>query len=237
MSSWPLIKKINEKFQSDCIFTDLQRVHMLFDKKGVPIMERFDTDNEFWTEKNPLPVNSIANDEEILALWETPIFKPHETLFRQTQDEVRWMMKIRDKYPKTTVLLIGQSVEIVKAWDNMDELVIRLQGFTNRLGNVYIPEKKDIPTPVVTCYMIQTFGDASPKDKPKPIILTAVPNTKYNWYCLHCAKRFPSKHCTRCLPPTPVNKESLDKLGTYYCNGDCKKTDWKRHKKECVRHE
>jgi hypothetical protein len=235
VGSWPLIKTINEKFQTDCVFVDLNRVYLLFDDKGKPIMDRFDTDNDFWTEENPLPVNSIADDEEVLVLWNEPTFRVGETLFTQTRDEVLWMMKIRDKYPKTTVLVIGQSVEMVKGWDSMDELAIRLQGFTNKIGAPnFTPEKKDIPTPVIRCYMIQTFGDFAPKGRGKPVVLTTVPNMRYNWYCRHCAKVFPDKRCPRCIPkPVKNEKDSLDKPGTYYCNAECQKADWKRHKKEC----
>jgi MYND finger len=233
MGSWPLIKTLNAKFPTDCVFIDLERVSLLFDDKGIPIMERFDSESEFWTHTNPLPVNAIADKNDILELWEDPIFKPKEALFRQTQDEIKWMMKIHDAYPKTTILVIGQSVEIVKAWDSMDELVIRLQGFTNSLGSpAYIPEKKDIPTPVITCYMIQSFGDA-PQGKPKPMILTTVPNMSYNWYCRYCAKCFPSKRCPKCAPGSKDNPKSLEKKGTFYCNAECQKADWKRHKKEC----
>ena len=233
MGSWPLIKILHQKFPEDCIFVDLERVRLLFDEDGVPIQERFDSDNEFWTVDNPLPVNSIADNQEVLELWNDPVFKPGETLFRQTQEDVEWMMKIREQNPKTTILVIGQSVTTVKAWDTMDELVIRLQGFTNRFGSPnYIPEKKNILTPIITCFMIQTFGEAPPTDQPQPVILTTMPNMKYNWYCRHCAKIFPKNQCSRCR--SELNPDDpLAKPGTWYCNKECQKADWKRHKKEC----
>ncbi len=189
VGSWPLIKLLHEKFPTDCIFIDLQRVILLFDKNGFPIKERFDTDNTFWTKDNPLPVNSIENAEEVLELW-------RERKFQQTQDEVRWMMKIRDKYPETTILVIGQDVESL------------------------------------TCYMIQTFKDQSHTGKPKPVILTTVPNMKYNWFCRHCGKIFPSKQCPACAP-VQNSKDTLAKSGTFYCNADCQKADWAHHKQTC----
>lgn len=229
MGAWPLIKIINEKFPKDCIFADLERIHLLFDGKGMPIMDRFDTDNKFWTADNPLPVNSIADDNEVLELWKNPIFRPREALFRQNQDNIRWMMKIRDKYPDKITLVITQSIENVKAWNSMDELAIRMQGFTNKIGGPdLVPEKKDIPTPVIVCYMIQTFGKAS-----SIVVLATEPNMKYGWYCRHCAKCFPNKRCPKCVP-TKEDNDTISKIGTYYCDAECQKADWSRHKKVCV---
>lgn len=189
IGAWALIELLHKKFPTDFIFVDLKRVNLLFDKKGRPIEERFDTDNAFWTKANPLPVNSIEKAEEVLELW-------RDRKFMQTQEEVQWMVKIRDNYPETTVLVIGQDMENI------------------------------------VCYMVQTFKDQTHAGKPKPMILTAVPNMKYNWFCRYCGKIFPSKLCPACSP-TQNPKDPLAKLGTFYCNAECQKADWVLHKQVC----
>jgi len=224
---WPVVKELHKRYPNDCVFIDLSRVGLLFNEHGEPVMERWDSQNEFWTASNPLPINSIADSQEVVSLWNEPIFTKQEALLRQTQDYVSWMAKIRDRYPETTTMVVCQSVETIPGWNSMDELAIRLQGFVNRVGTQpYIPKKKEIQVPVLTCYLIQSVVNDSP---PNNVILTTKPNSTYGWYCQYCGKNAPPQRCSKC--PSAKTAEDFSKPGTWYCDASCQQKHWPIHKK------
>jgi len=201
----PFIMSINEKYP-ETIYVDLSRIHTLFDDKKRPIQERWNSDHPFWTAENPLPLNVIADDSEMLALWPTdPKVKPN-AIFPQKRETVEWAMQVRNK--------------------NKNNIIIVCQGSME----VQTPEGPRV-LPTMTFFSMQFFEE----EKALNIILNMEPNSKYGWYCRNCSKQLVTNiRCSKCAPTdVEENQENISKPGAYYCDAKCQKSDWGRHKSEC----
>lgn len=232
MLLYPFIKSTNDKYH-ETIFIDITRVKDMFDEHKVPIKERWDSTNPFWTKDNPLPFNSIGDDQELLVLWPTDRDEMANFLFPQSRSDVQWMMDVRDRNSDVIIVVCSQHVNIRVLDDNQD-------GATDE------PITKEVTVPVTIAYMIQTMESqvSDKKDVRKTVknyLLTKEPNTKFRWYCRACCKMNSSNmRCTRCVDlvksaEAESNPDNYSKLGTYYCNGKCQKDDWPRHKLECTK--
>lgn len=244
MLLYPFIKSTNEHFY-ETIYIDMDRVKNMFDDQKVPIKERWDSDNSYWTRDNPLPFNSIGDDQELLALWPTFNDNPNNSnpnnsnpnntnpndtkkevtnfLFPQSRSDVQWMMDIRNQHNNIIIVVCSQLIEV---------------GVLNEKQNTDL-----IKVPVTTAYMIQILDSVDGKGIKKNVknyILTKEPNTKFSWYCRACCKLNSGYRCPNCVDIVKLNDaesdaENYSKLGTYYCNVKCQKDDWQRHKQVCFK--
>lgn len=218
MKLFHIIKTLHEKFK-ETIFIDLTRVHMLFDDKGEPIKEHWDENSTFWTKDNPLPINVIQNDKEILALWDT--VTNLQTVFQQTKSEVQWLFQIRTLHDTSNMAVVCQDVLEVETDESADE---------PESGEV-----KKVKLATLTAYLIQRFQN----EKGTDYILTMDPNSQLQWYCRYCGRaKVSNTVCARCKPPpeSDPNLENYSKPGVFYCDKKCQKADWPRHKLECHAH-
>jgi len=235
MLLYPFIKSTNNRYH-ETIFIDMTRVKNMFDEHRVPIKERWDSTNPFWTQDNPLPFNSIGDDQELLALWPTDRDEMANFLFPQSRSDVQWMMDIRNQNNTDVIIVVCSQHVTIRVLDdneNLDETQIE-------------PKTKEVTVPVTIAYMIQTmFSNMKISDQNdvrknvKNYLLTMEPNTKFRWYCRACCKMNPSNlRCPKCVDlvkskEAESNPENYSKLGTYYCNANCQKDDWARHKLVC----
>lgn len=204
----PFIKQIHKTYH-ETIFVDLTRVALLFDEKLEPLKERWDSDNPFWTVDNPLPINSIGDDQDLLTLWPSNRTNETKIIFPQTRDAAQFMMNVRTEHSENNIVIACQD-----------------------LLTMDIPESSEpVKVPTLTIYMIQIVS--SPDSKITHYVLTTEPNSQLNWYCRNCCKRNPSNlRCPKCVQDIS-DDDTYSKPGTFYCNTKCQKTDWPRHKLEC----
>jgi len=201
----PFIMSINERY-SENIYVDLSRIHKLFDDKKLPIKERWNSEHAFWTAENPLPLNVIADDSELLALWPTDPNSQPNAIFPQKKETVKWAMEVRNKNKNNIIIVCQGSVE------------------------VQTPEGPRV-LPTMTFFSMQFFEEK----KALNIILNLEPNSKYGWYCRNCSKELITQmRCSKCAPTRlEETQDNISKPGSYYCNVECQKADWTRHKSEC----
>lgn len=222
MKMFYLIKTLHEKFK-ETIFIDLTRVHMLFNEKGDPIKERWDEGSTFWTKENPLPINVIQDDKELLALWDSATNL--QTVFQQTKSDVQWLFQIRTLHDTCNMAIVCQDVMEIET----DEPV----------GSEEEPENgemKKVKVATLNAYLIQRFQNDNGETD---YILTMDPNSKLQWYCRYCCRaKVSSMICAKCKPPAETNPdlENYSKPGVFYCDKKCQTADWPRHKLECQSH-
>ncbi|HXT82920.1 MAG TPA: hypothetical protein VN704_00985 [Verrucomicrobiae bacterium] len=112
MGIFPIIKSLHERFPTDILHLDLQRIHLLFDENGKVISERLIIDkNPFWHAKNPFPINSIDSDQEILSIWDRKVPGTANFIFTQLGDDIQKLIDIKNK-DSNTVLLVCQFMRI-----------------------------------------------------------------------------------------------------------------------------
>ena len=123
----------------------------------------------------------------------------------QSMYDLMWLLKIQKLYPHQICLVVCQ----------------------NAIDSEIAGETIRVPT-----FTIHTIQLLNRKDR--GILLSTSPNSVYNWFCKHCAKDKPTKKCTGCFQNTTATDENFSKPGTWYCDAECQKKDWFRHKNECV---
>jgi len=209
----PFIKQIDNAYH-ETIFVDLTRVNLLFDDKMEPLKERWDSENPFWSLENPLPINSIGDDQELLALWPAKgmISDDAQIIFQQSLDDAKFILNVRSEHTKRNIVVACQdtvALEVPVADDS----------------------PKIIKVPTLTLYMIQIVS--MPTKKITHYVLTTEPNSQINWYCRNCCKRNSSNlRCPECVQEITAD-DAYSKPGTFYCNAKCQLEDWPRHKQTC----
>jgi hypothetical protein len=207
MKLFHLVKALHAKFK-ETIFVDLTRVHMLFNEKGEPLKEQWDENSPYWTKENPLPINVIGSDTELLEIWDTATGL--QTIFQQTKSDVQWLFQIRSLHDSSNMAIVCQDV---------------IEMETDELNKVKMP--------TLTAYLIQRFQNEKGETD---YILTLDPNSKLQWYCRYCGRaRVSNLVCSKCRPPADMdpNLENYSKPGVFYCDKKCQTADWPRHKLEC----
>jgi len=108
----PFIMSINQKYP-ETIYVDLSRISTLFDENNRPIQERWNSDDPFWTKDNPLPINVIGDDNEMLALWPDDPNAKKNAIFPQTREIVAWSMAVRNAN-KNNIVIVCQGTTSVE---------------------------------------------------------------------------------------------------------------------------
>lgn len=104
---FPIIEKLHNQFNTDIIYIDLNNVNLLFNDKGVLINDLTDSKNPFWTQKNPFPINCIANDNEIISIWDRKIPGTEKMIFTQLKYDIEELIKLKNLNPLNTILIVG----------------------------------------------------------------------------------------------------------------------------------
>lgn len=244
MKMFNTIKTLHEKFK-ETVYIDLNRVHLLYDEKGEILKERWDEQSPFWTQENPLPINVIQNDNELLELWQ--LSSDQKYFFPQDRNDVHWLFQIRNLHQTTNMAVVCQDVIVVPvtpdseeptAKDNPNESTEPKEDKPNESTEPMDDKpKEDKPKEVyittLTAYLIQKFVNEKGETD---YVLTMEPNSKLQWYCRYCCRANVSNLvCARCKPPaeTDPNLENYSKPGVFYCDKKCQTSDWRRHKLEC----
>jgi hypothetical protein len=127
---FPIIKNIHKQFPTDIIHADLMRMELLFED-GKINKTRINPENPFWSPENPFPINSIANDDEILSIWDRVPPGSGKLIFTQKKTDVQQLIKLKNENSPGTILIVGTFCKTMKA------------------------KRKILVSEVCTCYMIE----------------------------------------------------------------------------------
>lgn len=96
----PFIKNIHNKYH-ETIFIDFNRIHLMFDEQKKPLREAWDSNSKMWTKTNPLPINVIGNNEELLAIWDSTF---------HSAEHVRWMMNVAKQHDYIVLACLSTTI-------------------------------------------------------------------------------------------------------------------------------
>jgi hypothetical protein len=115
---WPYICTIHKQYPNDVLFMDISRIHHFY-VNGKVDSSRINNTNSFWTKENPFPFNSFTNDDEILSIWKREMPGTKNIIFTQLMWQIEAMIKLKNKSPENTVLVLGEYIREVKTGDEV----------------------------------------------------------------------------------------------------------------------
>ena len=103
---WPFIESNHQIHPQDIIWVDANRIHLMFDKgKLDPKLCNFQ--HPKWSNQNPIPVNSIFDDHQVIEIWERKIPGSEKLIHTQQLEDIKTMLTEKNKY-KNVILVAYQ---------------------------------------------------------------------------------------------------------------------------------
>lgn len=122
---WPLIETNHTKFPKDVQYIDMDRAHLLYNKKGKILPGRLNPRLKFWTKERPLPFNSISNDEEIRQIWR--LEKGLErVIFLKSRAKIDELISTKNADPEHIILIMVLRTNTEKKVKTMNVIKITI---------------------------------------------------------------------------------------------------------------